>query len=326
MRADRLLQLLMLLQRHRRLPAARLADELEVSVRTVLRDMEALSAAGVPVYTERGRGGGCVLMDGYRTDASGLTTTEAQALFAWTGRDSLADLGLSQALSSALAKVAATAPPAGMAEAESLGRVVLSDRRRWFAEAERVPVLPVLREASQLRLRVRLAYQAADETAPAPRTVDPYGLVDQAGTWYFLAARDGQPRTYRVSRIAGATLTDEPATVPADLELGELWARLRAGFEERPDNQPARVRVAAAAEGLFRRIATIQLATGTRIAELSRDADSVELELTFRATRAACAAIIALAPDVIVLGPDELVAEVVRTVEAAAGLYLRPGS
>lgn len=110
MRADRLLRLLLVLQRHRRVTAAWLADELEVSERTVLRDMEALSAAGVPVYTERGRGGGCVLMEGFTTDATGLTAAEAQALFAWAGRESTAELGLHHDLAGALAKVAATAP------------------------------------------------------------------------------------------------------------------------------------------------------------------------------------------------------------------------
>src|SRR5665811_565343 len=133
MRADRLLRLLMLLQRHRRVTAAWLADELEVSERTVLRDMEALSAAGVPVYTERGRHGGCVLLDDFTTEATGITPAEAQALFAWSSRDTVADLGLGPALTSALIKIAATAPSGALADAEALGTIVHSDRRRWYA-------------------------------------------------------------------------------------------------------------------------------------------------------------------------------------------------
>jgi predicted DNA-binding transcriptional regulator YafY len=148
MRADRLLRLLMLLQRHRRVTAAWLADELEVSERTVLRDMEALSAAGVPVYTERGRHGGCVLLDDFTTEATGITPAEAQALFAWSSRDTVADLGLGPALTSALTKIAATAPSGALADAEALGTIVHSDRRRWYAATENVPWLPTLREAT----------------------------------------------------------------------------------------------------------------------------------------------------------------------------------
>ncbi len=110
MRADRLLQIMALLRRHGRLPARRLAELLEVSERTILRDMEALSAAGVPVYTDRGRGGGCSLLPGYRTEVSGLSPAEAQALFAWTSGSGAAELGLSGELSSALTKLSATVP------------------------------------------------------------------------------------------------------------------------------------------------------------------------------------------------------------------------
>ena len=161
MRADRLLRLIVLLQRHGRATAGWLAEQLEVSERTILRDMEALSAAGVPVYTERGPQGGCVLLEGFTTDASGLTTSEAQALFAWTSRESVADLGLGPQLSGALAKVAASASSSVVEHAEALGAVLLSDRRRWFADAEQVPVLPVLREAAQAGRRLRLRYRSA---------------------------------------------------------------------------------------------------------------------------------------------------------------------
>lgn len=325
MRGDRLLQLLLLLQRHRRLPAPRLAELLEVSVRTVLRDMEALSSAGVPVYTERGRGGGCVLMDGFTVDATGLTPAEAQALFAWTGRDSLADLGLSRALTSALTKVAATAPEAGINEAQSLGRVVVSDRRRWFNAADEVPHLPTLREACQRRRRVELSYQSARDRESTWRTVHPYGLIDQAGVWYLIAARDGDPRTYRASRIHDVRILDEPAEVPNDLDLGQLWRDLRSFFEDTMPGQPARVLVATEAEDLFRRVVTVQLAPGSGIAESGRTPESVELELTFRVTRAAVAAAVTFAPDVRVLGPPDLVDEVVRTVERAADSYLGRG-
>lgn len=153
MRADRLLQVLFLLRRHGRLPARQLAAQLEVSRRTILRDMDALSAAGVPVYSERGRGGGCVLLEGYSTDVSGLSSGEAQALFAWTSRAVVSDLGLGSQLSTALTKLAATVPQPALEQADALAAVMVVDRRRWFAAAEEVPVLPLLRAAATGRRR-----------------------------------------------------------------------------------------------------------------------------------------------------------------------------
>ncbi len=236
MRADRLLRLIVLLQRHGRATAGWLAEQLEVSERTILRDMEALSAAGVPVYTERGPQGGCVLLEGFTTDASGLTTSEAQALFAWTSRESVADLGLGPQLSGALAKVAASASSSVVEHAEALGAVLLSDRRRWFADAEQVPVLPVLREAAQAGRRLRLTYRSAGAAGPGARTVDPYGLVDQSGVWYLVATHRGQDRTFRVSRIVSVEVLDQPSRLPPGSDLAEVWARLRRSFEsERRD-------------------------------------------------------------------------------------------
>lgn len=224
MRADRLLQILALLRRHGRLPARRLAEILEVSERTVLRDMEALSAAGVPVYTDRGRHGGCALLEGYRTEVSGLSPGEAQALFAWTSGTAAAELGLSGELSSALTKLSATVPAPALETAEALASVVVVDRRRWFAAAEEVPLLPVLRDAATRKRRLRLRYASPRTNGePGTRTVDPYGLVENAGRWYLLAAHRGQQRTYRVSRIVSATVLDEPARVPDDLNLAEAW-------------------------------------------------------------------------------------------------------
>ena len=182
-----MLQILALLRRHGRLPARRLAELLEVSERTILRDMEALSAAGIPVYTDRGRGGGCALLAGYRTEVSGLSPGEAQALFAWTSGTAAADLGLSGELSSALTKLSATVPAPALETAEALASVVVVDRRRWFDAAEQVPQLPLLRDAATRRRRVKLTYSARSaapddvEVQDSTRVVDPLGLVENAG-------------------------------------------------------------------------------------------------------------------------------------------------
>lgn len=318
MRADRLMRLLVLLQRHRRVPAPRLAKWLEVSERTILRDMEALSAAGVPVYTERGRGGGCVLLDGFTTDASGLTAGEAQALFAWAGHESAAELGLGQELSGALAKIAASASPTIVSDAETVGAVLMTDRRRWFADAEKVAALPVLREAAQAGRRVRLSYASPGAGVPSTRTVDPHGLVDQSGRWYLLASHRGQLRSYRVSRIHEATVLPDPVRVDHGLPLDELWREVRSRFEAKaPDPVMIEVSVSASASREFLTIAATSLVSGTSGEPLGDG----RWRLQVRAPRSALALVLAWAPDVVLHSPAHLLADIRRTGAALAELY-----
>lgn len=324
MRADRLLQILALLRRHGRLPARRLAEILEVSERTVLRDMEALSAAGVPVYTDRGRNGGCALLEGYRTEVSGLSPGEAQALFAWTSGTAAAELGLSGELSSALTKLSATVPAPALETAEALASVVVVDRRRWFASAEEVPLLPVLRDAATRRRRLRLRYASAGKTpsdGAGVRTVDPYGLVENAGRWYLLAAHRGRQRTYRVSRILSATTLDEPARVPDDLDLAAAWARQRAAFEQRA--APCRITVAVHPDAVefFATYSRFQLAAGSTIVRIGDDDGWPVLELSFRARRAAVAIVLAFGGEARLLTPDDLRADAVRLARATLATH-----
>lgn len=244
MRADRLLRLVVLLQRHGTVSAGWLAERLEVSERTVLRDMEALSAAGVPAYTTPGRHGGCSLVDGFRTDATGLTTSEARALFAWLGRSGASELGLSAELTGALAKVAASVPETSMAEAEATRAVLSSDRRRWFGEADEVPHLPGLRSAAEQGRRVRIRYAAASTGGePSRLTIDPWGLVDHSGRWYLVAAHRGEARMYRVSRVLSVTELDDPVRLPDDRSLEEVWAGLRSRFEAEGETVEVLLRV-----------------------------------------------------------------------------------
>lgn len=293
-----------------------------MSERTILRDMDALSAAGVPVYTERGPHGGCRLLDGFTTDASGLTAAEGQALFSWSSRESAAELGLGPQLAGALAKIAASAPSGVTSRAESLGAVLLSDRRRWFAAAESVPLLPRLREAAQERRRVRLRYRSAGASDAGTRTVDPYGLVDQSGVWYLVAAHRGRDRTFRVSRIQDAIVLTEPVRLPFDADLEEVWVRLREQFERdrgRPVTLEVEVADEAAAE--FRRLITTQLVSAGDIEVLGRHATVERWRLTVRAHRAALAMSWAWAPHVRVVAPAELVADIRRQSAVAVALY-----
>lgn len=323
MRADRLLRLLMLLQRHRRATAGWLAGELEVSVRTVLRDMEALSAAGVPVYTERGNGGGCVLMEGFTTQASGLTPAEAQALFAWAGRESTAELGLGADLAGALAKVAATAPSVALRDAEALGGVVLADRRRWFAASEQVPWLPMLREATTAGRRVRVSYQAAHEGAPRSRTLHPIGLVDHSGRWYLVAEHRRRLRTYRVSRFTAVSVLEAPVNLADRRPLADVWSDLRRNLERRGAPVDVTVSVLRDSAGDHRRLLSMQLAAGTTI-DAAADPDDPDREiwrLTIRDTGVLAAVAVLAVPRLTVIEPEWMIPELRAAAERTLAHY-----
>lgn len=323
MRADRLMRLLALLQRHRRATAGWLAGELEVSERTVLRDMEALSAAGVPVYTERGKGGGCVLLEDYTTRASGLTPRETQALFAWAGRESTSQLGLGGDLASALAKVAATAPSGALRDAEALGEVVLSDRRRWFAATDDVPLLPDLRRASSQRRRIRARYQSPDRGRSGIRTLHPVGLVDHSGRWYLVAEHRRRTRSYRVSRFGSVELLDQPVDLADDRPLTELWADLRRGLESVKENVEVTVSVERASAPRWRRLAAMQLVADEQIAT-TPDPDDPARErwrLTVRSPTPFAMLAVMAAPDVTVLEPRSMLTEVRAAAHRALAHY-----
>lgn len=322
MRADRLLQIILLLQRYPRLSARELAERLEVSTRTVMRDMEALSAAGVPVYTERGRNGGCVLLPGYRADVSELTPREAQALFAWSGRAALSEeLGLRDALRSAMGKLSATLPVELQDQAEALSDAIVVDRRRWFAEVEDTGALPVLRQAVVTRRRVRLRYASASE-GPQQRTVDPWGLVEQAGRWYLVAAHRGAARMYRVSRVEEADVLEETADRPDDLDVRAEWERLRSELEQqRPETVDVLVRVRPERAETVRRIASSMLVKGQPARAVPSDDEWTHLRMHFRVREAACGVLLGFAGDVEVLEPVDLRSRVLELAAAAVATY-----
>lgn len=240
-KSDRLLSILLLLQTRGRVPASELAERLEVSTRTVYRDIESLSAAGVPVYAERGRHGGIALLPGFRTDVTGLTTDEARALFVLAAQGAHTALGLDDALGSALRKVMAALPAPHRPAAELTGRRILVDPDRWLGGPRPAVDLDALHTAVFTDLRLRLRYRHSGETRLRTYTVDPYGLVAKAGTWYLVADRRGRPQLFRADRVASATLTDAPVRRRPGVELAEVWQQLRQRVEDRP----AGVRVTA---------------------------------------------------------------------------------
>ncbi|MGW0594619.1 helix-turn-helix transcriptional regulator [Streptosporangium sp. NPDC002607] len=284
MRADRLVSLVLLLRQHGRLSAAALARELEVSTRTVLRDIEALSAAGVPVYAERGRHGGFALLPGFRTELTGLNHDEALALLVAGSRRGAQAFGLGSALASAMLKVVDALPESYRDTAAGAAERLLIDpeadllSRRLVAEEVPDAIAAEVLRAVFAGHKLRIHYAAVDQT-PKWRTVDPIGLVTVRDRGYLLATRSGADRTYRLSRVLAAKELAEPAQRPDRVDLDRAWQERSTQFRTGGDQVTVLVRVdPTRREDLV----------GTVLAVRAEEADSdgwLRLEVTFQDPR-----------------------------------------
>ena len=241
MRADRLVAALLLMQTRGRVTAAELADELEVSVATARRDLEALSAAGIPVYPQPGRGGGWSLVGGARTDLSGLSATEAQALFLLVGPAAT----VSDEAKAALRKLVRALPQTFRADAEAAASATIIDATRWGERDRRRPEMVDLLQSAVIRRRkVRLTYTNRTRER-TERLVDPWGLVDKDDIWYLIAGTERGQRTFRVDRIVEAEPTDRPAQRPDDFSLATAWQQVVGEMEQRRSRTWATVLIEA---------------------------------------------------------------------------------
>lgn len=310
MRADRLLSLTLLLRHRGRMTAAALAAELEVSPRTVLRDVEALSAAGIPVYAERGRSGGFALLPGFSTDVTGLTPREAVALLTSGSTTTPSALGMGRDFSSAMRKVVAAMPAQARRDAAGAAERVLVRRGGWLTDpaGEPVDALATVQHAVFAGRRLRILYRSRGHDEPRRRTVDPLGLVEAAGRWYLLATdRDAggtgtdpaAERTYRVSRIRSAEELDEPARRPDGVDLEQLWLRRRAEFRARNPGVTVRIRLAADRRAELDRISVREIGT-------DQGDGALEVEAVFGDLPHAGRVLWPMLPGVAVLDPPEL--------------------
>ena len=318
MRADRLLSLALLLQARGAATARSLASELGVSVRTVYRDLAALSASGVPVITEAGPGGGCRLMDGYRFPLRGLRPEEAEALLILGVPAALRDLGLAGALTAAHRQIRVTS---GLAAGLTTGTLVHLDMPRWFGGQEEVPCLRDLARALRLGRTLAIRYPPADRE---PRVVGPLGLVNKAGTWY-LVADAGGVRVFRGGRVSDARVLPEPFERPADFELAAFWARWSAEFEaSRPRLQ---VRLAASPRALAAFGEVFGAAAQPALeAAGPPDQDGWQVvTLSFEHERAAMHRLAGFGNQVEVLGPPSVRAELLATARSILGRYRADG-
>lgn len=304
MRADRLVSLVLLLRQRGRMTAEDLAGELEVSTRTVLRDIEALSTAGVPVYADRGRHGGFSLLPGFRTELTGLNHDEALALLtAGSGRGEQV-FGLSSALASAMRKVVDALPDGHRASLDDAARRFLVEpetdllSRKLVTEDVPPAVMREVRQAVLVGHRLRFDYAAPDKE-PRSHTVDPIGLVTVRDRTYLLATKHGDSRTYRLSRMLSAEELPEAAERPEQVDLDRIWAERTAQFLSE-NHIPVLVRVNPS-----RREELLSSARAVRAEELEADG-WVRLEVMFEDLRHAVWAIWQLDTNADVLAPDSL--------------------
>ena len=249
MRASRLVQLLLFLQTRGRTTAAVLAGELEVSERTIHRDVDALSAAGVPIYAERGPHGGIQLIDGYRTRLTGLTGDEAEALFLSGLPGPAAELGLGTVVAAARLKILAALPSELRVRASRLVERFHLDAAGWFHASEEVPHLAALADAVWESRRLKITYGRGDREVE--RSLEPLGLVLKAGVWYLVASSEGGVRTYRVSRIRSVVSTQEPVARPADFDLAAYWAESISAYEREAPRITVTIRLDPAVMGVL---------------------------------------------------------------------------
>ncbi|MCR6484059.1 YafY family transcriptional regulator [Amycolatopsis sp. OK19-0408] len=321
MRATRLVSLLLLLQSRDRMTARELADALEVSVRTIYRDVDSLGAAGVPVYGEPGHDGGYRLLDGYRTRLTGLTADEAEALFLTGLPAAAAQLGLTAATTTAQLKLMAALPAELRDRAGRVAGRFHLDLPPWYLGAERTPHLAPIAEATWNQRAVRIRYLRWAEPQEITRAVEPHGLVLKAGNWYLVARAHGQFRTYRISRILDVDVLPDAFERAEGFDLAAHWESYLDHFDRRRHQDTAVLRLSARGLDRLPQLLEPAVVAARKTIAGADPAGWTEVEIPIESVEAAVPELLKFGADVEVVAPEALRAEVVRTVRAMAGNY-----
>ena len=322
MRASRLLSIQMMLETRGRMSATALARALEVSVRTLHRDIDGLSAAGVPVYAERGRSGGFELMPGWKTTLTGLTPAEAQAVFLSGLAGPAAELGLGGDVQRAQLKVLAALPAAWRDDAQRIGSRLYLDPIDWYREAPLQTHLATVSAGVWGGKQLSIRYESWQATKA--HTLHPLGLVLKAGAWYLVASTAAEPRTYKVANILHAELLDAPAKRPRKFDLPAYWRDAVRRFEA--DLLQGEAQVRATPAGL-KRLAQLGAAQARAVAAATAakanpdPAGLIKLQVPVESTEHGARALLALAPEVEVLGPAALRRAIGKRLQLQCRLY-----
>lgn len=320
------MSLLLLLQTKGRMTAQALADELEVSVRTIYRDVESLHAAGVPLYGDAGPAGGYQLLDGYRTRLTGLTEQEAESLFLAGLPGPAADLGLGDAVSAAQLKLMAALPSSMRDRAQRLATRFHLDAPAWYSDPERSPFLGLVADAVWQDRLLEVSYRRWRAPEDVTRVLRPLGLVLKAGRWYLVAqGSSSRISTYRVGQIQAATVLDESFERPAGFDLGRHWAESLEDFQSRQFTGEAVLRLSPSGWESF---ASNVLPAVARAAEESAvaDGEGVRVTIPIESIGHAAGMVLRMGGEAEVLGPDELREHVTSVVRRLASIYLGDSS
>ncbi len=321
MRASRLLSILILLQMRGRLSAEALAAEFEISVRTIHRDVDQLSASGVPIYAERGRNGGFQLREGYRTKLTGFTASEAEALLLSGAGRAASDLGIGAEAAAAQLKLLASLPPDSGASAQRVAGRFHLDPANWYTRAESAPLLPALAKAVWQEKRIRVRYESWKDVVV--RELSPLGLVLKGGLWYLVAIAKNAPRTYRVSNILSLDILDLDFTRPKRFELSKFWSEWVSEFEERLLRGRAVVKLSPTGLKWLREVSPAAAeAVNTKHTRCKPDG-WVKAEIPIENVAYARRQLLNLGGEVEVLSPPELRAELAAEAERIRAYYLR---
>ena len=328
MRASRLVSLLLLLQTRGRMTAQQLAAELEVSVRTIYRDVESLHEAGIPLYGDAGPSGGYQLLAGYRTRLTGLSADEAQAMFLAALPGPAAELGLGSVMAAAQLKVKAALPPDLADRSGRIQERFLLDAPGWYDDGDTSPHLPAVAEAVWNQHRVRVLYRRWTEPTEVERTLAPYGIVLKTGKWYTVAESAGRTNTYRVNQILELTALDEQFERPATFDLSTYWSQQVAEFRTRLIQGEALIRLSPTGR---RRLEEVMAADVVKAVDATAEDDCdhagwIKATVPIESLTHAHGEFLKLGAGVEVLAPAELRARIAETAAGLARMYSDGGA
>jgi predicted DNA-binding transcriptional regulator YafY len=322
MRASRLVSILLLLQTRGRLTAQQLADTLEVSVRTIYRDVGSLHDAGIPLYGEAGHAGGYQLVDGYRTRLTGLSADEAETLFLAGLPKAAAELGLGAALAAAQLKLQAALPAELRGRAARFQERFHLDAPGWYYDADPPPFIEAVAEAVWAQRPIRVRYRRWAAPTEVARTLEPYGLVLKAGTWYVVARAEGVFRTYRVDQILGMTTLNEPFERAAAFDLASYWSSSVTEFRSRLHQGEATIRLSPEGRRRMRELMSSAVIEATdRTAGATGNDGWVTAVVPIESLEHAESEFLRLGANVQILAPDGLRRRMQQTARSLAALY-----
>ncbi|CCH32158.1 YafY family protein [Actinosynnema sp. NPDC047251] len=327
MRASRLVSLLLLLQTRDRMTAQQLADALEVSVRTIYRDVEALNASGVPIYGEPGNEGGYRLLEGYRTRLTGLTAGEAQMLFLTGLPAAAAQLGLATAVTGARLKLTAALPAELRDRANRVADRFHLDAPSWYHEGDPTPHLAVVADAVWNQHTLQIRYLRWAKPQEITRIVQPYGLVLKAGHWYLVARHPGQFRTYRISRILDAHALPDSFDRVEDFTLAGYWHDYLEHFDQRRHQHQATLRVSPRGLDLMPHLWEPAVVHAARQTATGPDPQGwTQITIPIESVEVALPELLKLGADAEVLTPENLRAHIIHTLRAMNHVYDYPNA